>query len=63
MLEKPKEQKRKRNNEIDIFRNIPKLSNVLVPDSIQEFADYTYFGHNKYSRQFAITIYPDVTLI
>lgn len=63
MLEKSKEQKRKRNNEIDIFRNIPKLSNVLVPDSIQEFADYTYFGHNKYSRQFAITIYPDQTWI
>ncbi len=59
MLLKPKEEKRKIKNEIDIFKNIPKLSNVLVPDSLQEFADYTYLGHNKYCRQFAMTIYPE----
>ncbi len=63
MLEKQRKIKRAKKNEIDIFRNIPKLSNVLVPDSIQEFSDYTYLGHNKYSRQFAITVYPDQTWI
>lgn len=59
MLEKQKKIKKQKSNEIDIFRNIPKLSEILIPDSLQEFADYTYFGHNKYSRQFAITVYPD----
>lgn len=59
MWEKQKEEKKKIKNEIDIFKNIPKLSNVLVPDSLQEFSDYTYLGHNKYSRQFAITVYPE----
>ena len=59
MLEKQKRIRKHKNNEIDIFRNIPKLSNILVPDSLQEFPDYIYLGHNKYSRQFAITIYPD----
>ena len=55
--------KKEKNNDIDIFKNIPKLSDILVPDSIKEFYDYTYFGHNKYSRQFAITIYPDQSWI
>ncbi len=59
MLEKQRKTRKQKNNEIDIFRNIPKLSNILVPDSLQEFSDYIYLGHNKYSRQFAITIYPD----
>lgn len=59
MLEKQKRIRKHKNNEIDIFRNIPKLSNILVPDSLQEFSDYIYLGHNKYSRQFVITIYPD----
>ena len=63
MLEKQRKIKKQKSNEIDIFRNIPKLSDILVPDSLQEFADYTYFGHNKYSRQFAITIYPDQSWI
>lgn len=59
MLEKQRELKRKIKNEIEIFKNIPKLSDVLVPDSVQEFDDYTYLGHNKYSRQFAVTVYPE----
>jgi len=46
-----------------MFRNIPKLSNILVPDSLQEYSDYIYLGHNKYSRQFAITIYPEQSWI
>lgn len=59
MLEKQRKRKKQKSNEIDIFKNIPKLSNILVPDSLQEFSDYTYLGHNKYSRQFAITVYPE----
>lgn len=59
MLENQRKLRESKKNERDIFRNIPKLSNVLVPDSIQEFSDYTYFGHNKYSRQFAVTVYPE----
>ncbi len=63
MLENQIKIKKQKKNEIDIFRNIPKLSDILAPDSIQEFSDYTYLGHNKYSRQFAITIYPEQTWI
>ena len=63
MLESQKRLKNSKKSEIDIFKNIPKISNVLIPDSIQEFSDYTYLGHNKYSRQFAITVYPDQTWI
>ncbi len=61
MLEKQKKQKKVK--EIDLFKNIPTLSKMLVPDSIREYPDYTYFGHGKYSRQFAITLYPDQTWI
>lgn len=61
MLERKR--KVKKNKEIDIFKNIPTISNILVPDSIEEHSDYTYFGHNKYSRQFAITIYPEQSWI
>lgn len=61
MLEKQKNQKKVK--EIDIFKNIPTLSKMLVPDSLKEYSDYTYFGHGKYSRQFAITVYPDQTWI
>lgn len=63
MLVKQKKQRNKKSNEIEIFKNIPVISNVLVPDCIQEFSDYIYLGHNKYSRQFAITIYPDQSWI
>ena len=60
MLKKSKKQKKK---EIDIFNNIPQITDLLLPESLQESKDYICLGYNKYSRVFVMTIYPEQTWI
>jgi type IV secretory pathway VirB4 component len=58
MLEKSKKQ-----NEINIFDNIPSITDILLPDTLQEKNDYLVLGYNKYSRIFVMTIYPEQTWV
>ena len=58
MLEKNKKKK-----EIDIFKNLPNITNLLMPDELQEKKDYLVLGYNKYSRIFVMTVYPEQTWI
>lgn len=58
MLEKNKKKK-----EIDIFKNIPNITDLLMPDELQEKKDYLILGYNKYSRIFVMTVYPEQTWI
>lgn len=58
-----KNKKRKRKKEIDIFNNIPTMADLLLPEELQERKDYLTLGYNKYSRIFAMTIYPEQTWI
>lgn len=60
MLEQNKKTEK---NEIDIFENIPTISDILLPDSLQETKDYLILGYNTYSRTFVMTIYPEQTWI
>lgn len=60
MLGKNKKEKK---NEIDIFNNIPVMADLLLPDELQERKDYISLGYNKYSRTFAMTIYPEQTWV
>lgn len=53
--------KNKSQREIDIFKNVTKISDLLLPDELQEKADYLKLGYNKFSRIFVMTIYPDQT--
>lgn len=55
--------KRNRKKPINIFANVPKLSDILLPDILEEKRDYTYLGYNKYSRHFVLTIFPEQTWI
>lgn len=60
MLGKNKKEKK---DEIDIFNNIPMMADLLLPDELQERKDYISLGYNKYSRTFAMTIYPEQTWV
>lgn len=55
--------KNKKQKEINIFDNIPSIMDLLVPDTLQEQKDYLCLGYNKYSRIFAMTIYPEQTWV
>ena len=55
--------KNKKKKEINIFDNIPNVTDMLMPDILQEKKDYMCLGYNKYSRTFVITIYPENTWI
>lgn len=48
---------------INIFKNVPKASDVLMPDVFREKKDYIQLGYNKYSRHFVLTIFPEQTWI
>ncbi|MDO5555215.1 MAG: hypothetical protein Q4G09_00745 [Clostridia bacterium] len=63
MLIKNQKIEKKKNKNIDIFKNIPSLTDYIVPDSFREYTDYIYLGHNKYSRTFVLSIYPEQTWI
>lgn len=60
MLEKNKKGKKK---EINIFNNTPNIMDLILPDTLQERKDYVCLGYNKYSRYFAMTIYPEQTWV
>lgn len=55
--------KNKSQREIDIFKNVTKISDLLLPDELQEKADYLKLGYNKFSRIFVMTIYPEQTWV
>ena len=53
--------KKKVKEENNIFNNISAIEDRILPDVLEEKADYLYLGYNKYSRTFVITIYPEQT--
>ncbi len=55
--------KKQKTKEIDIFNNIPSIMDLILPDELQEKKDYLVLGFNKYSRVFAITVYPEQTWV
>ena len=55
--------KNKKTQEIDIFKNIPNVMDLVTPETLQEKKDYLILGYNKYSRIFTMTIYPEQTWI
>ena len=55
--------KKSKDKEINIFDNIPTISDILLPDTLQEKKDYLILGYNKFSRTFVMTIYPEQTWI
>ena len=55
--------KNKKSKEINIFENVPKLSDLLIPDELQEKVDYLKLGYNKFTRIFVMTIYPEQTWV
>jgi hypothetical protein len=54
---------KKLKEEINIFDNVPTISDILLPDTLQEKKDYLILGYNKFSRTFVMTIYPEQTWI
>ncbi len=55
--------KTRKRKESNIFANVPKLMDILLPDILKENKDYIYLGYNKYSRHFVLTIFPEQTWI
>jgi len=55
--------KKSKDKEINIFDNIATISDILLPDTLQEKKDYLILGYNKFSRTFVMTIYPEQTWI
>ena len=53
--------KNKKQKQIDIFKNMPNLMDLVLPDELQEKKDYLVLGYNKYSRIFVMTVYPEHT--
>lgn len=54
---------KRKNKPINIFANVPKASDILLPDMFKETKDYIQLGYNKYSRHFVLTIFPENTWI
>ena len=55
--------KNKKQKQIDIFKNMPNLMDLILPDELQEKKDYLVLGYNKYSRIFVMTVYPEQTWV
>ena len=55
--------KNKKQKEINIFDNIPSITDMILPDTLQERKDYLNLGYNKLSRIFVMTIYPEQTWV
>lgn len=58
-----RKERRKEKIEKSIYDNIPTISNVLLPDVLEEKKDYLYLGYDKYTRIFVMTIFPTDTWI
>lgn len=54
--------KQKKNNKKEesksLFDNIPSLMSLIIPDALEESVDKLYFGANRYTRSFVLTVYP-----
>lgn len=55
--------KNKKRKQINIFKNIPNLMDLILPDELQEKKDYLILGYNKFSRIFVMTVYPEQTWV
>ena len=55
--------KKQKAKEINIFDNIPTMADILLPETLQEKKDYLILGYNKFTRVFAMTIYPEQTWV
>lgn len=55
--------KNKKQKEINIFDNVPTMADILLPETLQEKKDYLILGYNKFTRIFAMTIYPEQTWV
>lgn len=55
--------KKIKKQEINIFDNVPSISDILLPDILQEKRDYLVLGYNKFFRTFVVTIYPEQTWV
>lgn len=62
-ITKIKKKQRKQEKEKDIFSNVPKLIELLIPDCIHEKRDQIILGEERYSRTFVISTYPSKTWI
>lgn len=51
----------KRQEEKDIFSNVPELIELLVPDCIHEKRDQIILGEERFSRTFVLSTYPSRT--
>lgn len=51
------------NSNKDIFKNVPELIELMIPDCIDEKRDYIVLGDDKYSRNFVLAIYPNKTYL
>lgn len=60
MSVKNRKQKKK---EINIFDNVPTITDIILPDTLQEKRDYLVLGYNKFTRTFVMTIYPEQTWV
>lgn len=55
--------KNKKRKQINIFKNMPNLMDLISPDELQEKKDYLILGYNKFSRIFVMTVYPEQTWV
>lgn len=55
--------KKLKDKEINLFDNVSTISDILLPDTLQEKRDYLILGYNKFSRTFVMTIYPEQTWV
>lgn len=55
--------KKKKKKTINIFDNVPNVADLILPESLQEKRDYLILGYNKFTRIFAMTIYPEQTWV
>lgn len=55
--------KNKKRKQINIFKNMPNLMDLIFPDELQEKKDYLILGYNKFSRIFVMTVYPEQTWV
>lgn len=55
--------KKRKEQEINIFNNVPGINDILLPDILEEKKDYLCLGYNKYCRTFVMTVFPKQTWI